>query len=117
MTAPKKIERKGDYMLRILWKDDLDSTIKLKDLRYECPCAQCEADRETKSSSPMPIMPMHKEGMNELKKLEKVGNYAVKAVWGDGHDLGMYSWETLRDICERYALSEKEIQDIEKNDF
>ncbi len=112
MPAPKKIERKGDYMLRILWKDGLDSTIRLKDLRYECPCAKCEADKETKTRSPIPMIPLHKEGMNTLKKLEKTGNYAVKAVWGDGHDLGMYSWDTLREICGKYAMTDQEIEEL-----
>jgi len=28
-----------------------------------------------------------------------VGNYALKIVWSDGHDSGIYSFRYLRDIC------------------
>jgi DUF971 family protein len=112
MPAPVKIERRGDYMLRILWKDGFDSTIRLKDLRFECPCAKCEADKEAKQKSPIPVMPLLKEGMNTLMKLEKIGNYAIKPVWGDGHDLGMYSWDTLRGICAKYAMTDQEIEEL-----
>jgi DUF971 family protein len=30
---------------------------------------------------------------------EGVGKYAIKFHWNDGHDLGIYSWQLLREIC------------------
>ena len=30
--------------------------------------------------------------------VEPVGSYAVKLVFSDGHDTGLYSWETLHDL-------------------
>ena len=30
--------------------------------------------------------------------LQSVGNYAVKLVFDDGHDTGIYSWEYLREL-------------------
>ena len=30
--------------------------------------------------------------------LEPVGNYAVKIVFSDGHDTGLYTWEYLRKL-------------------
>jgi DUF971 family protein len=30
---------------------------------------------------------------------EGVGKYAIKFHWNDGHDLGIYSWQFLRDVC------------------
>ena len=32
-------------------------------------------------------------------KAEKVGNYALRLTWSDGHATGIYSWEHLRNIC------------------
>ena len=112
MLSPKKIERVGDLMLKITWRDGFESTFKLKDLRYECPCAKCSEDKETKEASPFPVMPIFKQGMNDIVSLTMVGNYALKAVWGDGHDFGLYSWDTLRYISEKYDLSEKEIEKL-----
>jgi DUF971 family protein len=30
---------------------------------------------------------------------EAVGKYAVKFSWNDNHDLGLYSWFFLREVC------------------
>ena len=30
---------------------------------------------------------------------EGVGKYAIKFSWNDNHDLGIYSWELLREVC------------------
>jgi DUF971 family protein len=32
-------------------------------------------------------------------RLFPVGNYAVRFIWDDGHDSGMYSWDRLRQMC------------------
>jgi len=50
-----------------------------------------------------------------IKGLEPAGNYALKIIFDDGHDSGLYTWEYLYDLChnqtqywERYlqALAE-----------
>ena len=35
----------------------------------------------------------------EITDLEGVGNYAIKPVFSDGHDSGIYSWDLLHDLC------------------
>ena len=37
-----------------------------------------------------------------IDKLEPVGNYAVRIVFDDGHDTGLYSWEHLYSLCKNY---------------
>lgn len=40
-----------------------------------------------------------------ITKIEPVGNYAVRFVFDDGHDSGLYGWEFLHDLgthAERY---------------
>jgi len=36
-----------------------------------------------------------------IARLEPVGNYAVRIVFSDRHDTGIYSWAYLRDLGER----------------
>jgi DUF971 family protein len=36
-------------------------------------------------------------GINDI---ELVGNYAVRIVFDDGHDTGIYTWELLADLAE-----------------
>jgi DUF971 family protein len=35
-----------------------------------------------------------------ITAIEPVGNYAVKLVFDDGHDTGLYTWEWLRRIAD-----------------
>jgi len=35
-----------------------------------------------------------------VRQLEAVGNYAIRIVFDDGHDSGIYSWEFLHDLGE-----------------
>jgi DUF971 family protein len=35
-----------------------------------------------------------------IARLEPVGNYAVRIVFDDGHDTGLYSWTYLRKLAE-----------------
>lgn len=55
-----------------------------------------------------------KPGMYELKNLQAVGNYAVQAEWGDGHNTGIYSWDILRAIAEHHALSQDQLRELEE---
>lgn len=34
-----------------------------------------------------------------IVSIEPVGNYAVKIVYDDGHDSGIYSWDYLYELC------------------
>ena len=40
-------------------------------------------------------------GMRDIDILgiEPVGNYAIKPVFSDGHDSGLYSWDMLHTLC------------------
>ena len=40
------------------------------------------------------VLQVGKEGVN-ISAIEPVGNYAVKLEFDDGHNTGIYSWETL----------------------
>ncbi|MGB7816759.1 MAG: DUF971 domain-containing protein [Methylotenera sp.] len=37
-----------------------------------------------------------------ITDIEPVGNYAVKLVFSDGHDTGLYSWDYLYYLAEHY---------------
>jgi DUF971 family protein len=34
-----------------------------------------------------------------IERIEAVGNYAIKPVFSDGHDSGLYSWDMLFNLC------------------
>jgi len=35
----------------------------------------------------------------KIARLEPVGNYAVRIVFDDGHDSGLYSWDYLKSLA------------------
>jgi DUF971 family protein len=43
----------------------------------------------------------------EIREIEPVGNYAVKLVFSDGHDTGLYSWDYLHELGEKQESSWK----------
>ena len=34
-----------------------------------------------------------------IERVEPVGNYAIKPVFSDGHDSGLFSWDMLHTLC------------------
>lgn len=37
----------------------------------------------------------------DIVSVEPIGNYAIKPVFSDGHDTGIYSWDLLYDFCRQ----------------
>ncbi len=114
MQAPKKISRPKPYLLKFEWPDGLETIIEVKAFRKECPCAECKGETIAGKVVSFPKIDMFKPGQYELKRIEPVGNYAISAVWGDGHDSGIYDWAYLRNLCEKNALSPEQIEEIGK---
>jgi DUF971 family protein len=89
----------------IEWKDGHLSQYTFPFLRDACPCAMCDDERAKSGRKvgakvqPKPgELPMFKAAVMPLSA-EGVGKYAIKFKWNDGHELGIYSWNWLREIC------------------
>jgi DUF971 family protein len=89
----------------IEWKDGHHSSYSFVFLRDACPCALCDEERgksKRKPGDPPKLapgaLPMFKP-MAKPNSVEPVGKYAIRFYWNDGHDLGIYSWQFLRDVC------------------
>ena len=46
-----------------------------------------------------------------ISSLEPVGHYALKPIFSDGHDSGLYSWDFLHFVCENQEQLWKEYLD------
>jgi DUF971 family protein len=111
LITPKSISKPAPFLIECKWSDGFQSTITLEKLREECPCAHCSKEKEKKTKSfALPMMKTFDNGMNELKALKPVGNYAIKPEWGDSHDDGIYDWDYLRRVFEKHALELSEIE-------
>jgi DUF971 family protein len=110
IISPTKIHRPASYLLAVEWSDGFSSTITLRSFRDGCPCAACQGENIMGTVYSMGLQVM-KPGMYELQSLTSVGNYAVTAAWNDGHNTGIYSWDILRALTERQALSQAQLDE------
>ncbi|MDC1067883.1 DUF971 domain-containing protein [Candidatus Kapabacteria bacterium] len=112
MTNPLEVKKVNEFLLFTKWSDGFESTIKLEDLRKDCPCAECTGEKigDIIYSKPKPVR--FEPGVYEIKELTPIGNYAIAAKWANGHDTGIYTWELLRKIFDKYSLTQSEINEI-----
>jgi len=107
MTAdPEHIAISKSKGIKIDWKDGHRSEYPLAYLRDECPCASCTGAHGTepqKSSYAAPQPPANPfemyKAVLKMSGVEEVGHYAIRIMWNDGHNTGIYSFEHLREIC------------------
>ncbi len=97
---PLQVKQTEPTHLSILWSDGHQGTTSLRTLRDACPCAGCNGETVLLHSYAPQSPDLQAPGRYSLKAVETVGGYALKFVWGDGHDMGLYTWEHLRGLCE-----------------
>ncbi len=100
-----KINLTAGTGMEIEWKDGHRSTYTFKFLRDACPCALCEDERGKSGRKPGEgpklapgALPMFKPAAKPVSA-DAVGKYALRFAWNDNHDLGIYSWAFLREVC------------------
>jgi DUF971 family protein len=78
--------------LRISFDDGAQFEIPFELLRVESPSA------ENKGHGGSPLPPPTGKANVLVERAEPVGRYAVRIVFDDGHDTGLYSWDLLYDL-------------------
>lgn len=73
---------------------------------YELPCEYLRVFSPSAEVRGHGLLePMLVPGKREVNiaRIEPVGHYAVRLVFDDGHDTGLYSWEVLEDLGRNQA--------------
>jgi DUF971 family protein len=82
--------------LAIVWDDGREDYLPLEKLRRACPCAMCKGESDLLGNVYRgPNRPLTERSF-QLVSHHTVGAYALQIVWADGHNDGIYSYETLR---------------------
>ncbi|MDA3877196.1 MAG: DUF971 domain-containing protein [Halothiobacillus sp.] len=84
---------KTDQTLFIRFSDGFQSTLTSEFLRVFSPSAEVRGH-----GGGEPMLVLGKEQVRIIA-LEPVGRYAIKPVFDDGHDSGLYDWDTLHELC------------------
>jgi len=103
-VRPVKLRRQGEDQLVIEWSDGHVSVYHWRTLRAACPCATCREERE-KPVDPLRVLSAQEvaalaAGPPRALSMTPVGHYAYQIHWSDGHATGIYTFETLRNLCE-----------------
>ena len=86
---------KSKDSLFVKFDNGLEVTLSAELLRVESPSAEVQGHGVGQKSTPT--------GKAEvtISALEPVGNYAIRISFSDGHDTGLFSWDTLYDYGQR----------------
>jgi DUF971 family protein len=89
--------RTRSRVLEVSFEDGARFLLPFEYLRVHSPSA------EVKGHGPgQEVLVRGKENV-AIRAVEPVGQYAVKLVFDDGHDSGLYSWKYLRELGEHQA--------------
>ena len=83
---------KKSRVLEIVYNDGLNFKLPCEYLRVFSPSA------DVKGHGPgQEVLQLGKEGVN-IKEVEPIGNYAVRLIFDDGHETGLYTWNYLYEL-------------------
>lgn len=94
-TPPTRIAlRKRSGLLALEWPDGRHHELPFEYLRVHSPSA------EVRGHGPGgEVLQIGKEDVR-IVRIEPVGHYALRLVFSDGHDTGLYTWGYLRELGE-----------------
>jgi len=90
-----KLHRKS-RVLELGYADGASYSLPLEYLRVYSPSAEV---RGHDGGEPMLVPGKRNIG---IRRIEPVGRYAVRLVFDDGHDSGLYSWDVLQELAENH---------------
>ena len=89
--------RAGGQTLVLTYPDLGEISLSAELLRVYSPSAEVRGHGQGNA-----VLQIGKEGVC-ITGIEPVGNYAVKLIFSDGHDSGLYSWDILYEFARGHA--------------
>ena len=102
MTPPRHLDLDRERGLTIEWNDGTRSFLPVVLLRRMSPSADARHLREEMARNPLTVLPASAFSDKPLaaESAELVGNYALRIIFSDGHDTGIYSWAYLKQLAD-----------------
>lgn len=98
-SSPRPIDirlHQSSRLLEVHFDNGTECMLSCEFLRVYSPSAEVRGHGHGQE-----VLQTGKEDVN-IVGIEPVGNYAIKLVFSDGHDTGLYSWDYLYDLASRY---------------
>lgn len=97
--APQDIEQLDAETLAITWTDGARHVFPVRDLRLACTCATCVHEWTGEKI----LDPLRVPAEVHPLSIETVGLYGLRIGWSDGHGTGIYTYDNLRKLGEKWA--------------
>jgi DUF971 family protein len=98
-TSPRPIDirlHQASRLLEIKFDNNMECMLSCEFLRVYSPSAEVRGHGHGQET-----LQVGKEDVN-ITAIEPIGNYAVRLVFSDGHNTGLYSWDYLYDLARDY---------------
>jgi len=90
MNSPTLIKlRRAENLLELTFEDGTAISLPAELLRVESPSAEVRGH----GNGPPVLVPRKRSVA--ITSIEPTGNYAIRLIFSDGHDTGIYSWDYL----------------------
>ena len=83
-------------LLEIAFDDNTECMLSCEFLRVYSPSAEVRGHGIGQE-----VLQTGKEDVN-IQSIEPVGQYAIRLIFSDGHNTGLYSWDYLYDLARNY---------------
>ena len=95
--TPEQIRlRPGGKVLLLTYPETGEVALSAEFLRVSSPSAEVRGHGRGNE-----VLQVGKEAVT-ITGIEPVGNYAVKLIFSDGHDSGLYSWDILHEFASNH---------------
>ena len=98
-TTPRPVDirlHQASRLLELKFDNGTEAMLSCEFLRVYSPSAEVRGHGVGQE-----ILQVGKEAVNIIG-IEPVGNYAIRLIFSDGHDTGLYSWDYLYDLAKDY---------------
>ena len=99
MAVPKPTDitlHKQSRELELAFEDGFQKRLSCEYLRVFSPSAEVQGHGPGQE-----VLVFGKEHVN-IERIDPVGNYAVRLLFDDGHDTGIYTWEHLYTLAAQF---------------
>ncbi len=101
--------KRGSRLVEVTFSDGSVFELPAEYLRVYSPSAEVTGHGVGEG-----VLVTGKRNVN-IERIEPVGRYAVKLVFDDGHDTGLYTWEKLYELGSEYeAKWQRYLERLEK---
>ncbi len=108
MTPDKILLHKKSRELELTYGDQA-YRLDAEYLRVHSPSAEVRGHQGSGG-----VLPYGKRNV-AIDTIEAAGNYALKIIFNDGHDSGIYTWDYLHDLCvNKEAHWQKYLDDLDQ---